>query len=86
MGDVNGGDAEPLMEARQFRPQLYAELGVEVGERFIEKEHGGMADDRPSHRHALPLAARQLPGPALEQLAQIEDTGRLINPLIDFRF
>jgi hypothetical protein len=37
VGDVNRGDAEPPMEARQFRPQLYTELGVEVGERFIEK-------------------------------------------------
>src|SRR5258708_20600231 len=38
---------------------LDTELGVEVGERFVEQEDLRIAHDRPPHRDALALAAGQ---------------------------
>jgi len=42
-----------------------------------------MAHDRPPDRHALALAARELPGLALEQLLDAQDLGGLLHPLGD---
>ena len=71
VGDVDHrGRAEPLVQALDLVAQLVPELGVEVGQRLVEQEHGGVAHQRPADRDALALAARELVGPALEQLAR----------------
>jgi hypothetical protein len=43
-----------------------AQLGVKVGQRPIEQKDGGIANQRARHGDALPLAPRQLAGPAVE--------------------
>ena len=58
---VDRRDAEPVLQPLQLRSHLDAELRVEVGERFVEQEHLGLAHQRPAHRDALPLPAGQLP-------------------------
>ena len=55
------------MQALDLDPQLVPELGVEVGERLVEQEHGGVAHQRAADRDALALAAGELVGPAVEQ-------------------
>ena len=47
-----------------------AQLGVEVGERLVHEEHGGLADDGAAERDALALAAGELLGLAVEQVAR----------------
>jgi hypothetical protein len=47
-------------------PQLAAQLGVEVRQRLVEQEHRGRAHERPADGDTLPLAARELLGPAVE--------------------
>ncbi len=48
---------EPLVQTLELGPRGDAELGVEVGERFVEEEAGRFADDRSTDGHTLTLSA-----------------------------
>ncbi len=74
------------MQLLQFEAHLHAQLGVEVGERLIKQKDGGIADDRPAHRHALTLAAGKLPRATFQQAIQLQNTRCLFDPLGDMRF
>src|SRR5580698_8301048 len=67
VGHINRGCFEPVLERLDLAAHLYAKLGVEVRQGFVEQENFGIADDRPTHRNPLPLAARKLPRIASEQ-------------------
>ncbi len=77
VGDVHGGDAEPPLQRGDLGAGLDAQLGVEVGQRFVHQEDLGLADDGAPHRHPLALPARQLGGLAIEVVGDIEDRRRL---------
>ena len=83
VGDVHERRAHPLMEARDLRPRLDAELRVEVGQRLVHEEDLRLADDRPAERDALALAAGQLLRLAVEELLQAQDPGGLADPGFD---
>ena len=57
-----------LMEPLDFGPHLRAQLGVEIGERFVHQEYRGVANEGAAQGHALLLSARELTRPALEQV------------------
>ena len=73
--DIDAGDAEPLVQRADLAAHLHAQLGVEVGQRFVEQEHLGVAHQRAAHRDALSLAAGKLAGPAFEQRFYAEHGG-----------
>ena len=77
VGDVDGRRTEALLELRDLGAHLHPQLGVEVGERLVEEEHRRLADDRPTDRDPLPLAAGELARLALEQVGDVEDLRRL---------
>ena len=83
VGDVDHRGPEALVEAGDLGARLDAQLGVEVGQRLVHEEHRGLADDGPAERDALPLAAGELLGLAVEELLELEDAGRLVDPLVD---
>jgi len=83
VGDVDGGRLQLLVQRADLRAHLHAQLGIEVGERLVEQEELGIAHDGAAHGDALTLAARELAGIALEQLAEAEDVGRPLHPLGD---
>ena len=85
VGDVDGRGAEPLVQLLQLDAHLHAQLGVEVGERLVEQEHAGVAHDGAAQRHALALAAGELARLALEEVADAEDLGRLVDALAGSR-
>ncbi|MCY1241441.1 hypothetical protein D9M72_543410 [compost metagenome] len=58
VGDVDGGRLKTPMQQFDFGAHFDAQLGVEVGQRLVEKKDIGLAHDRPTDRHALALAAR----------------------------
>ena len=64
------------MQLDELGAGLAAQLGVEVGQRLVHAEHGRVADDRPGQRDALALAAAELAGLAVEQLAEAEQLRR----------
>ena len=73
VGDVHRRGLQVLVQLLDLGAHLDAELGVEVGQRFVEEKHLGVAHDGPSHRDPLALAAGKLSRVAFEKLAEIED-------------
>ena len=86
MGDIHRRRAQALLEAGQLRAGLYAQLGIQVGQRLIHKKGLRLADNGPAHGHALALAAGQILGLALEILGQAERFRRLVHLGFDLGF
>ena len=60
MGDVDGGDAELLLDAPELELHVFAQLAIEGGERFIEEEEIGLEHEGAGDRDPLLLAAGEL--------------------------
>src|SRR5215472_11388742 len=67
MGDVDRGRAELMLLLDQLVARGHPQRGVEIGERLVEEEDLGIADDGAPQRHALALAARKRMGLAGEE-------------------
>ena len=72
VGDIDRGDAERALHMLQLGAHMAAQLGIEIGQRFVHQEHRRAADDRPCERNALTLAARQLARIAIEQRLELD--------------
>ena len=70
--DIDGGLADPLVQLLDLGAHVDAQLGVEVGQRLVEQEQGGVAHERPAHGDALALAAGELAGLALQQRLDLQ--------------
>jgi hypothetical protein len=57
VGDEDAGGLQLPVQLLDLEAHLHAQLGVEVGERLVEQERGGLAHDRAAHGDALALAA-----------------------------
>src|ERR1700730_17955016 len=68
MRDVDECGVKRSVLLLKLEARLHAELGVEVGKGLVEQEDFWVADDGAAEGHALPLATRQLPWLALQQL------------------
>ncbi len=82
VGHVDRRDADAVVQPLELGPHLDAELGVQVRERLVQQEHLGLANERPAHRHALALAARELPRPPAEQVLEPEHLGSSRRPAV----
>ena len=82
---VDGRRLEPLVQRLDLGAHRDAELGVEIGQRLVEQEDLGIADDRPAHCDALPLSARELARKALQVWVEVQDLRRLGDALVDHR-
>ena len=74
------------MQPADFGTRLDAELGIQIGERLIQKKHLGIADQRPSEGHPLTLAARECFGLAAQVLAKAEHVGGVVHLALDLCF
>ena len=83
VGDEQGGDAEFVVQLLDLEPGLCAQLGVQVGQRFVKQKHLGLAHDGAAHGHTLALAAGQLARLALEQVAQLQNLGGFVDTGLD---
>ena len=70
---IDHGRPDLLVQTCNLEAHLHAQRRVEVRQRLIEQEHVRIADDRPADRDALPLAAGQLLGAALEERRDLQD-------------
>src|ERR1022692_3082240 len=59
---VDGRRAQALLQAPQFAAHLHPQLGVEVGQRFIEQQEIRLHDQCTRQCDALLLTARESPG------------------------
>ena len=64
MRDEEEGDSEAALEIAQLATNLLAQLRIECGERFIEKEDVGLKHDGTGQGDPLPLATGKLRWPA----------------------
>ena len=65
------------MQADELRTHSDTQLRVEIREGLVHEERLRLPHDRAAHRHALPLAARQLGRPASEQVLEAEESCNL---------
>jgi hypothetical protein len=72
VGDVHGGDAEPLVDLGDLEAHLLAQQRVEVGQRLVEQQDVGLEHDRTREGHALLLAARELARVAVAEAFQLD--------------
>ena len=86
MRDKQGRDAQLAVQLLNLQPGLYPQFGVQVGQRLIKQKQLRLAHDGPAHGHALTLPARQGARLAVQQMAQLEDLGSLVNPRADLVF
>ncbi len=80
--DVDRRRLQAVLELADLGAHLDAELGVEVRERLVEEEDGGLSRDGPADRDPLPLAARELLRLAVEELRDAEHLGGLVHELV----
>ena len=80
MGDEHEGDAHLALDGLQLDLHLFAQLGIERPERFIEQQHLRVVDQRPGQGHALPLATAELVGLAMPEAAQANRLEHLVGP------
>lgn len=85
VGDVHRGGAQPPLQPGDLGAHPHPETGVEVGQRFVHQKGLRVADDRAAHRDALPLAAREMGGSAVQVCGQVENPRRLLHLLGDRR-
>jgi hypothetical protein len=83
VGDVDRRGLEIVLELRDVRAHLDAQLRVEVRERLVHQEDLRLPHDRAPHRDTLPLAARQLLRLPVEELRQVEKLRSPRHPPVD---
>ena len=70
--DVDRRGLEPLVQFLDLGAHGDAQLGVEVGQGFVEQKQLGVAGQGPAHGHALALPARQLARLAVQQVPDLQ--------------
>ena len=83
MGHVDHRDFQLALNFLDLKAHALAELGVQVGQRFVQKQELGLPDQRPAQSHALLLAAGELAGHPVGVLAQMDDLQNLLHLLLD---
>ena len=84
MGDVDGGDAQPLLQGGDLGTGLHTQFGIEVRQRLVHEEHLRVAHDGTAHRHTLPLTTGEGLGLAIEEVLQPQQLGGLQDALLAF--
>ena len=83
--DIYCRHAELALQADDFRPHLHAQLGVEVGQRFVHQERRGLAHHCASHRNPLPLTAGQGRRLPVKQRLKLQSLGDFVDALCALR-
>ena len=83
MRHVDHRDAEQLLQPADLAAHLDPQLGVEIGERFVEQQHMRLDHEGAGDRDALELAAGQLVRPALAVAVELHELQRARDALAD---
>jgi len=76
MGDIDRGVAVFVVQAAHLEAHLFAQIGIEIRERFVQKQCLGLDDEGARERHALLLAAREFARVTVGEPTQV---GRIQN-------
>ena len=80
--DVNGGDAEFLLEPDQLFLHLAPETEIERSQRLVQKQHRGLHGNRPCERDPLALAPAELVNGALAETFEPHHAQCLVHPAL----
>ena len=84
--DIDGRGSEHPLELRELDTHLHSELGIKVGEGFIEEEDLGVSHNRTSQSDSLTLPARQFLRKSVEQLLDPKHAGYIGDSLLNLCF
>jgi hypothetical protein len=73
-----------VLKPLQLAARLHAQLRVEVRQRLVHQKRARLAHHRARERHPLPLAARQLARPSMQQTFNLQHRGHTLNAPPDF--
>ncbi|MCY1231036.1 hypothetical protein D9M72_434720 [compost metagenome] len=79
--DVDDRRLHAMVQALDLGAHVDAQLGVEVGQRLVEQEDLRVAHQRTAHGDALALTAGKLARLAVEQMADLQHVGDLLDRL-----
>ena len=85
MRHIHGGCIHRLMHLLDFGAHLHAQLGVQVGKRFVKQEDFGVAHNGAAHGNTLALPARKRLGLALQQRRDVQNACGFLHAAINFR-
>jgi hypothetical protein len=74
VGDEYGGDLDFLLEGAEPAAEVFADLGVERAEGFVEQEHAGFHGESSGQGDALALAAGEFGGESVFQALQLYES------------
>ncbi len=77
MRDVHERDPDVLLDPLELDLQLLAQAQVERAERLVEQQRARAVDERAGERDALRLAAGELAGLALGEVAELHELERV---------
>ena len=83
MGHVHHGDLELVVQPADFEAHLLAQVRIEVGERFVQQQHGGLDHNGPRQGHALLLPATQFSRITVAQIAHLHHLEDLTHATAD---
>ena len=83
MGNIDECCLQPLMKLGDFGTHRDTQLGVQVGQRFVEKEYFGLTDDCAPQSDTLPLAAGQSLRFPVQQVSDIKDLRGFFHAALD---
>src|SRR6516162_11466475 len=83
MGDIDGGDADFVLDALELDPHLLAQLEIEIGEWLVKQKKTRARDNRPRERYALLLTAGKLRGELAGRLGQADEPEHFGHPVMD---
>ena len=86
MRDVDDSNAQLFVNVFYFVLHLLPQILVQGAERLIHKHQVGLEHQRPCHRHALLLAARELAGPTATEVGQANHVQRSLDFCLNLRF
>ena len=86
VGDIDKGGAGFDMQALQLVAHFQAQLGIQVGERLIHEQDGGLRRQGAGDGDALLLAAGKLGGVAVHKHANLDDAGHTAHGQVNFLF
>jgi hypothetical protein len=73
------------MKPSELAAHLAAQLGVEIGERFIHEKNGRLTHDGAAEGNSLALPARELGRPASQKTIELQHCRSCRYPAVDLR-
>ena len=86
VGDIHHGGFQLLVQTGKVQTHLHAQLGIQVGERFVEHKDPRITYDGAANGHTLALAAGKLLRFAIQKVGKLQRFGHHLDLMADLIF